>query len=216
LTKSITKSSSTLTPDKSVDLGIFLELGSIGAGHAATSLSEIFQEPISIDVPKIYTLPPHAVPGFYNKHDVETTAIYMHLRGEADCDILLLFEVEEAKKIAAMMTMASSPEDVDPEMEASAIQELGNIVIGSFLSALSDFTGVNLIPTPPERASDSFDAILDSFLVKQMIASDIAILFDTRFKRSDGNMSGILMMFPSRELQDILIEKAKDWVGSNE
>jgi chemotaxis protein CheC len=200
------------SPNTSVDLEILLELGSIGAGNAATSLSEIFQEPILIEVPKIHTLPPQLVPNFYNKHETPTTAIYMQLRGEADCDILLLFENEEAKKIAAMMTMAPSPDDVDPEMEASAIEELGNIVIGSFLSALSDFTSVNLVPNPPQRVVDSFDAILDCFLIKQTMVSDLAMIFDTHFKRADGNISGILMMFPSNQLQDMLTEKAKEWV----
>jgi chemotaxis protein CheC len=206
------KKSPALTPDKGVDLEILLELGSIGAGHAATSLSEIFQEPILIEVPRIHTLPPDQVPKFYKKHDVPTTAIYMQLRGEAECDILLLFEVEEAKKIAAMMMMAPSPDDVEPEMEASAIEELGNIVIGSFLAALSDFTGADLVPNPPQRATDSFDAILDNFLIKQLLSSDMAIIFDTHFKRNDGDISGILMMFPSRKIQSELVEKAKNWV----
>lgn len=201
----------TCNPEKGIDLEIFLELGSIGAGNAATSLSEIFQEQISIEVPKIHTVPPHLVPKFYEKHETPTTAIYMKLRGEAACDILLLFEAEEAKKIAAMMTMMPE-EELDPETEASAIEELGNIVIGSFLTALSDFTGVNLVPKPPQRATDSFDAILDSFLIKQLLASDMAIIFDTHFKRSDGNVSGILMMFPSKQLKNALTEKAKDWV----
>ena len=210
MTESITEGS----PDEGGDLEIFLELGSIGAGNAATSLSEIFQEQILIEVPKIHTLPPHKVPKFYNKHDVLTTAIYMQLRGEGSCDILLLFEMEEARKIAAMMAMATSPEDVDPETEASAIEELGNIVIGSFLTALSDFTGANLVPHPPQRATDTFDAILDSFLIKQTLASDIAIIFDTHFKRADGNITGSLIMFPSRQLQTMLTEKAKEWVHS--
>lgn len=209
--KNVTETDACIT-DNHMDLEILLELGSIGAGNAATSLSEIFQEPISIEVPKIHTLPPHLVPEYYQKHDTPTTAIYMQLRGETDCDILLLFEEEEAKKIAAMMSMAPSPEDIDPEMEASATEELGNIVIGSFLTALSDFTGVNLVPNPPQRVVDSFDAILDSFLIKQSLASDIAIIFDTYFKRSNGNISGILMVFPSRQLQDVLIKKAKKWV----
>jgi chemotaxis protein CheC len=213
-TESVTETDA-WTADNDVDLGILLELGSMGAGNAATSLSEIFQEPILMEVPKIHTLPPHLVPKFYQKHDVSTTAIHMQLRGEAECDILLLFEVEEAKKIAATMTMATPPEDSDPEMEASAIEELGNIVIGSFLTALADFTGVNLVPNPPQRVVDSFDAILDGFLIKQLLASDIAIIFDANFKRADGNVSGILMMFPSRQLQDVLIEKAKKWVDIN-
>jgi chemotaxis protein CheC len=211
MTKSIAKTHNSEKNEKGIDLDIFLELGNIGAGNAATSLSEIFQEQISIEVPKIHTLAPHLVPKFYEKHDMSTTAVYMQLRGEADCDILLLFEEEEAKKIAAMMTMIPV-EELDKEMETSAIEELGNIVIGSFLTALSDFTGANLVPNPPQLANDSFDAILDTFLIKQMLTSDMAVIFDTYFKRADGNISGILMMFPSRELQAVLTEKAQQWI----
>ena len=194
-----------------LELEIFLELGSIGAGNAATSLSEIFQEQISIEVPKILALPPHKVPGFYGKNGVPSTGIYMQLRGDAECDVLLIFEIEEAKKIASMMTMMPL-EELDPEMESSAIEELGNIVIGSFLAALSDFTGVNLVPNPPERTTDTFGKILEKFTSKQLVSSEMAIIFDTYFKRSDGNISGVLMMFPSEKMQKVLTEKAKDWV----
>ena len=62
-----------------IDLGILLELGSIGAGHAATSLSDVLQQTITIDVPKIHTIKPHLIPEFYNLHDVSTTAIYLQL-----------------------------------------------------------------------------------------------------------------------------------------
>lgn len=194
-----------------LELEIFLELGSIGAGNAATSLSEIFQEQISIEVPKILALPPNKVPEFYGKNGIQSTGIYMQLRGDADCDVLLIFEVEEAKKIAAMMAMMPL-EELDPEMESSAIEELGNIVIGSFLAALSDFTGVNLVPHPPERTTDTFGGILKKFTTKQLVNSEMAIIFDTYFKRPDGNISGVLMMFPSEKMQNALTEKAKDWV----
>lgn len=194
-----------------LDLEIFLELGSIGAGNAATSLSEIFQEQISIEVPKIHAVPNERVQDFYEQQGVESTGIYMQLRGDADCDVLLIFENKEAKKIASMMTMMPI-EELDPEMETSAIEELGNIVIGSFLAALSDFTSVNLVPYPPERTTDSFERIFEKFTGKQLVNSDVAIIFDTHFKRSDGNISGVLMMFPSEEMHKALTDKAKDWV----
>jgi len=206
----------TWTANKCMNLGVLLELGSIGVGHAATALSQILQEPISIDVPKIHTLPSHLVSKFYARHDNPTTALYMQLIGDSECDILLLFDTDEAKRIAALMTMAPSPEELDPEMEASAIEELANILIGAFLSAMSDFVDVKLTMTPPQRVVDSFDAIIDNFLVKQSMVSEIAIIFDTNFKRAgglaDSLSSCILMMFPSKEIQNVLIEKAKDWL----
>jgi chemotaxis protein CheC len=199
-----------VSQNEDVDLGILLELGSIGAGHAATSLSDVLQEPITIDVPKIHNIKPHLIPKFYNIHDVPTTAIYLQLADKYGCDILLTFEEKEAKKIAAMMTMASSVEELDPEMETSALQELGNILIGSFLTSISDFVGIGLLPTTPQTVNDTFDAILDNFLIKQSMISDNALIFETRFKRNGEDAKSILMIFPTPELKNLLVEKSKN------
>jgi chemotaxis protein CheC len=125
---------------------------------------------------------------------------------------LLALDVEEAKKIAAMMTMAPSPEDVDTQMEESAIEELGSIMICSFLSAIADFAGVELVPMPPQLVTDSFDAIIDGFLVQQALVSDVALIFDTRFKRQSSTAEGAIVMFPSVALQELLIKKSQQWL----
>jgi chemotaxis protein CheC len=203
---------STGSQDDEIDLGILLELGSIGAGHAATSLSSVLQELITIDVPKIHTLKPHLIPKYYNEHDVLTTAIYLQLSDQFGCDILLMFDSAEAKKIAAMMAMCAV-DQLDAEMEKSALQELANILIGSFLTSISDFTGVQLMPTTPETVTDVFDAIIDHFLIKQSLVSDNALIFETRFKRNGEDTKCKLMIFPTEELKGMLVEKSKSLIG---
>jgi chemotaxis protein CheC len=198
-----------------LDLGILLELGSIGAGHAATSLSDVLQQPISIDVPRIHTVKPHLLPGFYDLHDMPTTAIYLQLADKYGMDILLTFEQNEARKIAAMMNMCNSVDELDPAMETSALQELGNILIGSFLTSISDFVGITMLPTTPQTVTDGFDAILDNFLIKQSMVSENALVFETRFRRAgeDANAKSILIIFPTQELKDLLVEKSKAMMG---
>ena len=112
-----------------------------------------------------------------------------------------------------MMTMAPSIEELDPAMEASAIQELANILIGSFLTAISDFTGIRLLPSTPQRAVDTFDSIIDNFLVKQSMVSNETLIFDTHFKRAGTDAHSILMIFPNPQLQELLIEKSKELMG---
>ncbi|HKM59856.1 MAG TPA: chemotaxis protein CheC [Candidatus Bathyarchaeia archaeon] len=208
-TESDSKEPSKLSVGKEINLGILLELGSIGAGHAATSLSDILQQPISIDVPTIHTIQAHLIPTFFNMHEMPTIAVYLQLTTEFGCDILLMFELTEAKKIAAMMTCASSIEELDPAMETSAIHELANILIGSFLTAISDFIGISLLPTTPQSSVDTFDAILDGFLIKQSMFSENAMVFETRFKRQGENANCILMIFPSQELKELIAKKSK-------
>ena len=195
--------------EQEIDLDFITELGSIGAGHAATALSDMLQQPISIDVPKIRLMQAHLVPKFYNKHDAPTVAVYLQLTERYGCDILLMIELEEAKKIAAIMTFASSIEELDPTMETSAINELANILIGSFLTAISDFIEMTILPTTPQSIVDTFDSILDSFLIKQSMVSENAMVFETRFKRQGEDAKCMLMVFPSQELNELLTQKSK-------
>jgi chemotaxis protein CheC len=201
---------STQTLNSFSDIDILTEIGSIGAGNATVALSKIIQEPITIEVPTMHLSPPHLVPGIYGKHDTVVTAIFMQLRGEADCDIMLIFEAEEAKKLADLMARSTDCEKT--EMQLSAIEELGSIMICSFLSAMGDFTGTELIPSPPVVLCDCFDAVIDSLLLKQALCSDLAAIFDARFKRSDSSAEGFLITFPSAELRKMLADKGKSWL----
>ena len=203
----------TINTDEVADLGILLELGSIGAGHAATSLSDVLQQQVLIEIPKIHKIPPITLYERYkDKDQVPTTAIYMKL-ADSECDILLMFELTEAKKIAAIMTMTPSIEELDPAMEESAIQELANILIGSFLTAISDFTGLQLMPSTPLRVVDTLGTIMDNFIVKQSMLSEQALVFDTHFKRSNDDANSMLMLFPSPELLEVLVKKSKEQMG---
>lgn len=193
------------------ELEILLELGSIGAGHAATSLSEVLQQSVDIEIPKIHRIPPNLIHTLYQRDGIPTTAIYMQL-ADSECDILLLFEFKETKKIAAMMTMTPSIEELDPLMEESAIQELANILIGSFLTAISDFTGVRLIPTTPQQTIDTFEVIMENFMVKQSLISNEALIFDTKFKRAGEDANSMLMIFPGPKLQELLVQKSKELI----
>ena len=195
------------------DLEILLEIGSMGAGHATTTLSQVVGEPIKIEVPRVHIAEPHLVPRIYAKHDTIVSAVFLKLRGAADCDLMLIFEEEESKKIAELM-INSVEKEVTREMEMSAIEEMGSIVLCSFLNAMADFTLTKLVSHPPEVIIDSFDAIMDSLLIKQALCSEMAVIFDARFKRCNSSTEGFLITFPSYKLQRILAEKGKEWLGN--
>jgi chemotaxis protein CheC len=199
--------------DNFTDLEILLEIGSMGAGHATTTLSQVVGESISIEVPRVHIAEPHLIPQIYAKHDTVVAAVFLKLRGEADCDLILIFEETEAKKIAELM-LNSVENDVTREMELSAIEEMGSIVLCSFLSAMANFTLTTLLSPPPEVIIDSFDAIMDGLLIKQALCSEVAVIFDARFKREGGSTEGFLITFPSYSLQKLLAEKGKEWLGN--
>ena len=195
------------------DLDILLEIGSIGAGHATTTLSQVLGEPIKIEVPRVHIAPPHLVPRIYSKHDTIVAAVFLKLRGTADCDLMLIFEEKESKKIAELM-LDSVENEVASEMELSAIEEMGSIVLCSFINAMADFTLTRLVSPPPEVIIDSFDAIMDGLLIRQALCSEVAVIFDARFKRCNSATEGFLITFPSNKLQKMLADKGKEWLGN--
>ncbi len=192
------------------EIDILTEVGSIGAGNASIALSRMINEPIKIEVPRIHFVSPHVIPRIYNKHDTNVIATFMQLRGKADCDIMLIFEEKEAEKIASLMAKGALINS--KAMRNSALEELGSIMIGSFLSAIANFTGLELIPTPPQVIFDDFDASIDELIAKQALCSDVAAVFDSRFRRENSSAEGLLMIFLSRTIRRKLAEKSKIWL----
>lgn len=188
---------------------ILLEIGSIGSGQATVALSTMLKEQVNVEVPRLHVKPPHLVPQIYEKHDTAVVAIFMQLRENTSCDLMLIFEEEEAKKIVAIMT---GDIKADQEMEKSALEELGSIMLCSFLNAMANFTSTELLPTPPLLIHDAFDAVIDELLSKQALCSDTAAIFDARFKRSTSAAEGYLIMFPSEELQKMMVKKGRKWL----
>jgi chemotaxis protein CheC len=202
----------TLTADDLHEYEIMLEIGSMGAGHASTALSNLLREPIRIDVPRYHTAPPHLVPRIYQRHEATVAAVFMQLRSEIECDFMLVFEAAEATKIADLMASSTKINPVDCAMEESALTELGSIMICSFLNAIANFTATELVPSPPQLIIDNFDAIIDGLLIKQALCSNLATIFDARFKRLNSAAEGFLIMFPSHALQTLLTNKGKTWL----
>jgi len=89
------------------------------------------------------------------------------------------------------------------EFSLSALQELGNIIAGSYLSALSDFTGMRISPSVPELGIDMAGAILGYGLVEFSQVGDFAIIIDTFLSESDvvdeQDINGHFFLLPSPE-----------------
>jgi two-component system, chemotaxis family, chemotaxis protein CheY len=193
------------------DLGIITEIGNIGVGRAATSLSKITNQPIEIDIPKIETVPAHLVSHIKWSPDQPVTGVHMGLRGQNGCDILLAFKLDEAAKISDFMTEKIRKTDV-VKIQNSAIQEMSSITICSFFSAISDFLELKLLPFGPTLVTDSFSAILDSFIANMTVSTETAVLFNIHIKKQNNTVDGVLVAFLSPEFQKRLINLGKQLI----
>ncbi|HET7658079.1 MAG TPA: chemotaxis protein CheC [Bacillales bacterium] len=169
------------------------EAGNIGAGNAATSLSKLLDKKIVMKVPEARLASLTEVTEIVGGAENLVTAVFLRIEGDVPGSMFLIFSVEEADALISHLT-GNSELSLDDEIGVSAIQETGNIMAGSYLSALSDFTGLTLLPTPPFLTVDMAGAILESGLPEKSRYEEHAIMIETSFSEWDEIKSHFLLL----------------------
>jgi chemotaxis protein CheC len=181
-------------------LDVLKEVGNIGAGHAATALSKMLDRPVDMKIPQVNILPFEEITNSLGGSEAVVIAIFLRVIGEAPGNMFFILSQESAKKLLANMAgIEIEQEGVYSEMEVSALQEIGNILVGSYLSSLADFTRLSMQPTVPSLAIDMAGAILSYGLIQFGEMGDHALLIDTKFLEGDHEVEGHFFFIPDPE-----------------
>ncbi|MDR3600694.1 MAG: chemotaxis protein CheC [Desulfosporosinus sp.] len=157
------------------------EIGNIGSGNAATALSTLLQRRIEMSVPKVWAVPFEQVSAIVGQLDTPQVAIYVKVEGEAPGKAVFLFPVESAEIVVQALFGTNEPLDLyADEMAQSALKEVGNILVSSFLVALSQFSGIPLQPSVPALAVDMIGASLDAIFLEEGTLEDTVLFIDTQ------------------------------------
>ena len=138
------------------------EVANIGAGHAATALSQMVNTRIMVDIPEIKIVKLTDVGALIGEPEEVVSAVMMQLLGDVTGRTVQIFPWRTAVKLTSVLLQkngVSRPEDFG-ELEQSALKEVGNILVGAYINALSEFMGLMLIMSPPAIAIDTAQAVL--------------------------------------------------------
>lgn len=172
-------------------LDVLKEIGNIGAAHAATSLSELLQRKIDMHVPKVALVSFDDMFELAGGSENVVVGIFLRIEGDLSGSMFFVLPIDSANRfirrlIGDAQFDFSTPESIG-EIGISAMQELGNILSGSYLSALSDFTGLKIYPTVPSLSVDMVGAIVSFGLIEVSHYSDEVIVIDTKILEEDEN-----------------------------
>ena len=193
---------------KDVQLDALREVANIGAGHAATALSQMTGSTIMISVPTINIASLEDVPTQISEPEEPIAAVLMHMLGDLTGRTLLVFPRPTAMRLAELMLRrpSGSSQDMGP-LEQSAIKEAGNILSGAYMNALSDFMGLMLLPSPPSLAVDMSSAILSTAFLQFGTDRDHVFYVESQFFLQEQNehLRGFFLLLPDlASLQAIL------------
>ena len=175
------------------------EVANIGAGHAATALSQMTGQRIMISVPRVNVAPLEDVPNQITDTEEPVAAVLMRMMGDLTGITLLVFPKVSALQMASLM-MRRTCTDLGM-MEQSAIKEAGNILGSAYMNALAEFMGMILLPSPPSLAVDFSDAVLSSTYVEVAPEGDAYVFcVESEFILTDAGqrVRGLFLLLPDR------------------
>lgn len=178
-------------------MDVLKEIGNIGAGNAATALSVLLNKPIDMHVPIVNILPFEEIASVVGGPEELVLVIYLRVVGDAPGNLFFIMNVESAKKLLIEMVGIELEDDAwFSDMELSALNEIGNILAGSYLSSLADFTKLTMVPSVPALAIDMAGAILSFGLIQSGHMGDQALLINTKFLEGTKEVKGHFFFIP--------------------
>lgn len=174
------------------------EASTIGSGHAVTALSQLLDKKIMITVPEVKVIPVKEVPEILGDPEAPVTAACLRILGDASGHILLLFPQSSALDLVDLILKQpiGSTKELS-EMGESVLKEVGNILTGSYLCALTEFLGISLLHSVPSLAFDMIGAILDSIAIEMQQETNYALCIETEFMETNTSIvRGYFLLIP--------------------
>ncbi|GAE43677.1 chemotaxis protein CheC [Mesobacillus boroniphilus] len=174
-----------------IHLDILKEVGNIGAGHAATALSTLLNKKIDMKVPSVRIVSFDEVMDLAGGPDNVVASVFLRIEGDAPGSMFFILPLPQAEKYIGQLTKNQSfsfSDEEDNELALSALQELGNILSGSYLTSLSDFTKLSLYPSVPALSIDMVGAVISFGLLELSQVSDYAIVIDTALDEEEAQL----------------------------
>lgn len=170
------------------------ELANIGSGNAATALSMMLGREVAITVPSAKAAQlADAVDAIGDPAEL-VSGVVISVSGELEALVLLVLTPDQAEALCALLGV-----ECDSEVGLSALGEVGNILGGSYLTALGAMTGMALEPSPPQTVVDMLGAIVSTALVAGLDSTDLALLLDSRLSVDGSSCSFAFLFVPAAD-----------------
>lgn len=184
---------------------VLREIGNIGAGNATTALATMLGTKVDMHVPKVDLMEFKEIGEEMGGEETIMAGIYQQIMGDITGSIMFLLEEKSARVLVSkLMGVESNPEEPFSEMEVSALQEIGNIITGSYLSSLSSLTNMTIDATVPALCIDMCEAILSVPAIEFAELGDKMLLIKTEFT-DDVKLEGYFVLVPDLDSYDRIL-----------
>ncbi len=178
---------------------VLKEIGNIGAGNATTALSQLLNSKVDMMVPQVRLLDFGEVGASMGGEEKVMAGIYLMVEGDITGSIMFLLDEKAAHLLVAkLMGIEGTIEGELDEIQLSALKEIGNIITGAYLNALSMLTNMKIYPSIPDLCIDMAGAILSVPAIEFGAVGDKILLIQTQFT-DEVELDGFFVLVPDPE-----------------
>lgn len=182
-------------------LDFLRELENIGAGHAATALASMLGDEVNICVPRAQFCKYDEICDLLDGPENIVAGLLVGISDDLDGYILLVLNKNEAIALTKLL-IGELPDDSEAnmgefsELQISALKEISNILIGSYLSAISSLTGFTINASVPELVIDMAGAIMNLLVSAYGDYGDGVLFMETEFVAENLSIFGRFFLIP--------------------
>lgn len=192
----------------SMQIDALREIGSIGTGNAATALSSLLGTEVRIPLPEVQILEFNAAVEKLGGFETISAGIISSLSGQINGLMLALFQLDAINLLLDKMMGKQITDYGDlTEIENSAVIEAGNILISSFISALSGLSGITIEKSVPQISIDMQGAIITVPMAAYGNQSDYIMLIGGSFLVDGREVPCRLLLAPDIRSLNFLLDR---------
>ena len=192
----------------SLEIDTLREIGSIGTGTAATALSEMLNQRIRITLPEVRIMGYNEAIDWIGGPEAITAGVLVRISGQMN-GIMLSVQPLDFVNLVLNSMLSEEIKDYEDlgEMERSALVEVGNIMISTFINALSDLAGITMEMTIPSLTVDMQGAILTVPMAEYGGQTDYLMTIGGNFVCNDKEVPCHLILSPDVRSLNFLLRK---------
>lgn len=178
-------------------IDVLCEIGNIGAGNAATSLSVMIDEGVNITIPRVKILDYDEIIRAVGDPEDLGIAIMIKYEGDVRGIVLFLLGYEDAKGFADMLIedVGLDHEDELSELMISTIKEIGNILGSSYLGSISTLTGLSYDISVPYVSIDMVGAIMSAPMLEYSVDNKKILFIEESFSTDTRSLNSHVILF---------------------
>ncbi len=173
--------------------------------RAGGSLGALLGHPVHLAVSELRTLPTRDLAMLTEGTDAVVGGARFEITGEGRGQMMIVFPLPTlARMLEVLLGRPRAGSDLGPA-EQSAVQEVANIVVSSFLNGLSELLNKRLLPTPPRFQYGSMRELVHGVVDALGPAAQTALVVQAVFKDEGGQVLGRFFVVPRVPALDVLL-----------